>query len=133
VAHRLRPAIRAGLLVAALIFTTALTAACRGVLATSSSASGQQVTVKAHDTMRFDPPTISVPVGQPVQVTLANDGTLIHDLVFGEGVAQPVKIEANGKTSVSATLTIAQPGTYTYICAQPGHEAAGMKGTIVAR
>lgn len=70
-AHRLSPAIRTGLLVAALILTTALTAACRGVLATSGSGSGQQVTVKAHDTMRFDPQTITVPVGQPAQVTLA--------------------------------------------------------------
>lgn len=132
VAHRLRPAIRVSLPLAALILTIVLTAACRA-LAASRGTSGQQVTVKAHDSMRFDPPTITVPVGQPVRVTLVNDGALIHDLVLTEGVAQPVKAEANGKASASATFTITQPGTFTYICAQPGHEAAGMKGTIVAR
>jgi plastocyanin len=126
VSHRLKPAIRAGLLAAALL-TTVLTAACSGILASAGGASGQQVTVKALDTMRFEPPTITVPVGQPVQLTLANDGVLIHDVVLNQGVAQPVKIEANGKSSASGTFTIAQPGTYTYVCAQPGHEAAGMR------
>jgi nitrite reductase (NO-forming) len=130
VAQPLKPIIRTGLLVAALLLATALTSACR---AAPGNAAGQGVTVKALDTMRFDPPTLTLPVGQPVQLTLTNDGTLIHDFVLTEGVDQPVKVEANGKASASTTVTIARPGTYTYICAQPGHEAAGMKGTIVAR
>ena len=124
--QNLRCFARAGLLVAALLLTTALTTAC-------VDAGGQQVTVKALDTMRFEPATVTVPAGKPVQVTLANDGVLIHDIVLSDGVDQPVKIETIGKASASGTFTIAQPGTYTYVCAQPGHEAAGMKGTIVAR
>jgi nitrite reductase (NO-forming) len=99
----------------------------------ADSGSGQQLTVRALDTMRFDPGTLNVPVGQPVQLTLKNDGALIHDLALSDGVAAPFTVEANGKASASATLTIMQPGTYTYVCAQPGHEAAGMKGTLVAR
>jgi nitrite reductase (NO-forming) len=91
------------------------------------------LTIKAQDTMRFDPPSVTVPVGQTIQFTLVNDGTLTHDFVLTEGVAQPVKVEANGKASASATFTIARAGTYTYVCTQPGHEAAGMKGTLTAR
>ena len=130
--------VRAVVLAAALTLTAALTSACQGAGAASASAAGngapsQQWTIKAHDSMKFEPPTLTVPVGQPVTVTLVNDGSLIHDFVLTSGVAQPVKIEANGKSTVSGTFTITQPGTYTYICAQPGHEAAGMKGTIVAR
>lgn len=131
--QNLRRSARAGLLIAALLLTAALTTACVGGAATASGAAGQQVTVKALDTMRFEPATVTVPAGKPVQVTLANDGVLIHDIVLTDGVDQPVKIETIGKASASGTFTITQPGTYTYVCAQPGHEAAGMKGTIVAR
>jgi nitrite reductase (NO-forming) len=130
--------VRAAVLAAALILTAALASACQGGVASSASAAGggaasQQWTIKAHDSMKFEQPTLTVPVGQPVQVTLVNDGTLIHDFVLTSGVEQPVKIEANGKSTASGTFTIARAGTYTYICAQPGHEAAGMKGTIVAK
>ena len=68
---------------AALLLTAALAGACR---AAPGNAAGQGLTVKALDTMRFDPPTLTLPVGQPVQVTLTNDGTLIHDFVLTEGV-----------------------------------------------
>jgi nitrite reductase (NO-forming) len=133
VPQNLRRLACAGPLVAALLLTAVLTTACRGAPASASGAAGQQVTVKALDTMRFEPSTITVPAGRPVQVTLANDGVLIHDIVLNDGVDQPVKIEANGKSSAGGTFTIARAGTYTYVCAQPGHEAAGMTGTIVAR
>ncbi len=83
--------------------------------------------------MRFDPQTIIVPAGQPVSVTLVNGGALIHDIVIGEGVEQPVRIEGAGKQAAQGTFTILRPGTYAYLCAQPGHEAAGMKGTIVVK
>jgi plastocyanin len=124
---------RAGPLVAALTLAAGLASGCQGVPASAGSAAGRQVTVRALDTMRFDPATVTVPAGQPVQLTLKNDGALIHDFVLSDGVAAPFKVEANGKASANATLTVLQPGTYTYVCAQPGHEAAGMKGTLVAR
>lgn len=40
---------------------------------------------------------------------------------------------AAGGQSASGTFTIDRPGTYTFICSQPGHEAGGMKGTITAQ
>jgi plastocyanin len=128
----------AAMLAALLMLAAAFTGACQRGGASSASAAGgetvsQQWTIKAQDSMKFEPPTLTVPVSQPVQVTLVNDGTLIHDFVLTQGAAQPVKIEANGKSSASGSFTITQAGTYTYICGQPGHEAAGMKGTIVAR
>ena len=122
-----------GLLVAVLVLTLTLASACQVITAPARSGSGQQVTVKALDTMQFTPESATVPAGQPVQLTLTNDGALIHDLVLNDGIATPFKLEANGKSSATGTLTIPQPGSYTYVCAQPGHEAAGMKGTIVAR
>lgn len=119
------------LLTTVLLALVVLTAACRGPA--GSTATGTTLTVNASDQMRFDPQTLNVPAGQPITVTLVNGGALLHDIVLTDGVEQPVKIEAAGKESAHGTFTMPRPGTYTYICAQPGHEAAGMKGTIIAR
>lgn len=83
--------------------------------------------------MKFEPASIAVTAGQPVEVTLENTGSLVHDLSLAEGVSQPIKIEAVGGASATATFTVDRPGTYTFLCSVPGHEAAGMKGTITAR
>src|SRR5207244_9168348 len=59
--------------------------------AASGSATTQQLTVQAMDTMKFDPPTLTAKAGQPIQVTLDNTGQLLHDFSITEGVSQPVK------------------------------------------
>jgi nitrite reductase (NO-forming) len=111
-------------------------AACTSATATKPSAGAasgtatQQLTVKAMDTMKFDPPTLSAKAGQPIQVTLDNSGQLVHDFSVTEGVAQPVKTIAQPGQKAVTTFTIEKPGTYTYFCSQPGHEEAGMKGTL---
>ena len=51
----LRPTLRAGLAVAALVVATALNAGCRFGLTPPGSGSPQRLTVRALDTMRFDP------------------------------------------------------------------------------
>jgi uncharacterized cupredoxin-like copper-binding protein len=98
--------------------------------AASGSAATQQLTVKAMDTMKFDPPTLSAKAGQPIQVTLDNTGALVHDFSITDGVSQPIKSVAQPGQKAVATFTIDKPGTYTYLCSQPGHEQAGMKGTL---
>jgi uncharacterized cupredoxin-like copper-binding protein len=45
-------------------------------------------------------------------------------------VAQPVKLTAQPGQTTSVTFTVDKPGNYTFFCGQPGHEGAGMKGTI---
>lgn len=92
----------------------------------------QQVTIVARDAMRFEPASITATAGQPVQLTLRNEGHAPHDFSLSDGVTRPVKIKADGGKTASATFTIDRPGTYTFICSVPGHEAAGMTGTLVA-
>ncbi|MDQ6670684.1 MAG: plastocyanin/azurin family copper-binding protein [Chloroflexota bacterium] len=101
--------------------------------ASAANTSSQSVTVQGTDTFKFDPPTMTVKAGEPVQLTFKNTGQILHDWSLAQGAAQPVKIEAAGGQSASGTFTIDKPGTYTYICAQPGHESAGMKGTITVQ
>jgi uncharacterized cupredoxin-like copper-binding protein len=109
---------------------TSATATKPPVGAASGSATTQQFTVKAMDTMMFDPPTLSAKAGQPIQVTLDNTGQLVHDFSITEGVSQPVKISAQPGQKAVTTFIIDKPGTYTYFCAEPGHEQAGMKGVL---
>jgi plastocyanin len=68
------------------------------------------------------------------QVTLLskNDSSVPHDISLkGSGVNQQGPVVSGGKVSqVAATL---KPGQYTFYCSVPGHEAAGMKGTLTVK
>jgi plastocyanin len=62
-----------------------------------------------------------------VDIRLTNDSSVPHDVTIeGEGSSE---IISGGATS---DLTIADlpAGTYTYFCSVPGHEQAGMTGTL---
>jgi len=133
------------LLLAVSAAALALTVACSGGGSTTSgqsqsnasapSTAAQQLTLRGLDTMRFEPAQLTVRAGQPVQLTFENAGATIHDftLTNDQGVAQKVQAVAQGKTTRVANFTIEQPGTYTFVCEQPGHAPAGMRGTIVAQ
>ena len=101
--------------------------------AASPAAAGQQLSVTALDTMHFEPSTLTAKAGQPIIVTLKNGGQTLHDFSMTEGPAQPVKIQVQPGQTGSATFTIDKPGSYTFFCSQPGHEAAGMKGTLTVQ
>ena len=104
-----------------------------GPVAEASTSNGaQDVTVTVGNTMSFDPPSITVLAGQPVRLTLRNNGLMPHDLTMNYGVAQPVKLTASGGQSASGTFTIEKPGIYFFECSMPGHSAAGMRGTLTA-
>src|SRR5215475_4888721 len=77
------------------------------------------------------PAPAPTPSGPPQQLTLDNSSAkLQHDFDMTEGVAQPVKLTAQPGQTANVTFTIDKPGSYTFFCGQPGHEGAGMKGTI---
>jgi uncharacterized cupredoxin-like copper-binding protein len=82
------------------------------------------------DTTKFDPPPLSARAGQPIQVTLDDTGALVNDFSITEGVSQPIESIAQPGQKAVAAFTINKPSTYTYFCSEPGHEQAGMKGTL---
>lgn len=92
----------------------------------------QQVTVTVGNSMNFDPATITVHAGQPVQLMLRNTGAMQHDFTFTDGIAPPVTITAGAGQTASGTFTIDSPGTYPFECSMPGHAAAGMQGSVRA-
>jgi uncharacterized cupredoxin-like copper-binding protein len=97
----------------------------------SGGSGGQAISTNASE-MKFEPNTWTVKAGQPVTVTVKNVGTVTHDwIVRGQDDATKVEVQA-GQTGTK-TFTIASAGTYAVYCSQPGHEAAGMKGTLTVQ
>ncbi len=60
---------------------------------------------------------------------LTNASPIPHDIAIkgGGGKAGGPTATSGGRSTVETTL---QPGTYTFYCTIPGHEAAGMRGTL---
>jgi uncharacterized cupredoxin-like copper-binding protein len=94
-------------------------------------ASGQ-FTMRVDNTMQFGTRALAVKAGQPLELTLENVGGMPHDFSISQGAAEPVKIEAQPGESARGAFTIDKPGTYEFVCNQPAHALAGMRGTIVA-
>lgn len=106
----------------------------------------------AYDTTRLE-----VTAGQPVRLTLNNEGALEHDFsimampLTGDVLAEEMADEMAGHdmssmeeepeihvaalTDGSNTIefTPSEPGEYTYFCTVEGHKEAGMVGTLVVQ
>lgn len=68
------------------------------------------------------------------QVTLSmpNKAPITHDIsIRGNGVNQRgPQVGSGGDSKITVNL---KPGTYTFYCSVPGHEAGGMKGTLTVK
>ena len=126
-------------LASGLVLLTACSASSTGAdtanaVTASTGADGvQQLTLEVGNAMQFEPSSVTIKAGQPVQLTLHDSGDTAHDFSLSAGVAQPVKLSAAGGQTASATFTVSSPGTYSFDCSMPGHAMAGMRGTLIAQ
>lgn len=103
--------------------------------APSASAASSDVKLKADPSgaLSFDKKSVTAKAGK-VTVTMVNPKSagLPHGIaVEGNGVDKDGKtVQAGGMSTVTLTL---KPGTYSYYCPVPGHEKAGMKGTLIVQ
>ena len=120
-----------------LLIATAVTgivvAACGGAAASQPAPPASQpletgIAVGATE-FAFDPAAIEVSAGVAATVTLANTGTVEHDITVD---TLGVKIFAKPGETVSGTVT-AEAGTYEIYCSIPGHKQAGMVGTLTVK
>jgi uncharacterized cupredoxin-like copper-binding protein len=121
-----------------LVLLTACSAANGGDVSNAVPASAgadgvQHLTLEVGNNMSFQPSSVIVKAGQPVELTLHNGGDNAHDFSLSAGVAQPVMLSAAGGQTASATFTVNSPGTYSFDCSMPGHAMAGMRGTLIAQ
>lgn len=85
--------------------------------------------VKAKE-FRFDPADLNIDAGRPVVVAVENIGSIPHDLTVKDG---GFKVTVAKGATHRKTLTVAEAGTYKLYCSLPGHESAGMRGTLTVR
>lgn len=79
--------------------------------------------------------TFTLPAGElavgTYAITFVNEGKAPHSLSF------PALGKSSGAVpggaSKTMTVTFARPGTVEFVCAEPGHAGAGMKGTLTIR
>jgi plastocyanin len=131
---------RAGAAAAVAAATVALLVGCsntepsvnrrpQGGSGTASVVNGiQQITIKAGDTYRFEPATITVHPGR-ITVLLVNDGKgAPHNwsLTGLPGVITPLAAAGQSRT---VTFTAPAPGTYRFVCTI--HVKQGQTGKLV--
>ena len=76
----------------------------------------------------FSPSQFTVKAGEPVTVTLENNGAYPHNFTVSDLNIKTPNVEPGGKTTITFTPT--KTGTYTFICSVPGHADKGMTGKI---
>lgn len=143
--------------IAAALASILLVAACAP--ATPPAPSVLEVTVIGKE-FSFDPAQLSFAAGQRVRLTFVNQGSIDHEIEFEGMRAENVMLDwsragavpdeekeeiaehaeegeveayaAPGGTTV-VEFTPAASGTFEFVCGLPGHEEAGMVGSLVIR
>lgn len=105
------------------------------VLVTGCSGGGgggaASVTVKMSE-FKFEPAQITAKAGQPIKVSAQNTGTVAHNIIV-KGIDKAVSTKiAPGQTGM-LEFTPPAAGSFEIICDEPGHEAGGMKGTLIVQ
>jgi plastocyanin len=92
---------------------------------------GLKIAADPSGALKFDKSSLSTKSGS-VTITMANASSVQHGVgIKGNGVDKDGSIVGQGGTStVTASL---KPGKYEFYCPVPGHEQAGMKGTLTVK
>ena len=93
------------------------------------SASGAiQIAADPSGQLKFDKSELTAKAGK-VTITMDNPSEIPHAVsIRGKGIDEDGKtVQKGGKSTVSADL---EAGEYEFYCPVPGHEPAGMKGTL---
>jgi plastocyanin len=115
--------------------TLALVAVVCALVATTVASGASNVTTlrltaPASGALKFNTKLLRAKAGK-VTIILKNLGPLPHDIAIkGPGIA-PKKGKIVGKGLTSTVVAVLKKGRYTFFCSVPGHEAAGMKGTLI--
>ena len=79
--------------------------------------------------LRFNTSTLHATAGR-IKIVFANKSTLNHNVRIEKGENELGGTRTIGKGTASAIVTL-KKGTYNFYCSVPGHEDAGMHGTLI--
>lgn len=82
------------------------------------------------DEFSFSPSSITAKAGAPIEIVFDNHGDYRHDLVIEGSDGRTSIIESGFSDTFQVTL---EAGTYKFYCSVSGHEAQGMKGTLIVQ
>jgi plastocyanin len=89
-----------------------------------------KLTIDAIDGTAYQYTKATAPAGK-ITVDMPNKSSIDHNIALKGVSGAAGKVVPQGQTSTFTTTLKA--GTYTYFCEVPGHEAAGMKGTLTVK
>jgi uncharacterized cupredoxin-like copper-binding protein len=110
----------------------------------------KRITMVMHE-YRFEPAQIALKVGEEVELTLINDGKVMHEFIAGALQTLPVDVEINGivaetlgvaeleippKSSAVLRFTPKTPGEFLIACRAKlpkDHYQEGMRGRLLVR
>ena len=93
----------------------------------------------------YSPNQFVVPAGREITLDIVNNGAVVHNFIVMKAGADPDahvdemdektmhwKIElAPGQSITTSFPAPSEPGDYVIVCSTPGHDQAGMTGTLV--
>lgn len=110
----------------------------------------ETIEVSMLDTLAYDPPSITVPVGETVVFEVTNDGAIPHEFVLGDHELQleheeemsemdgdmethdePNAVLVDPGETKDLAFTFTEAGSLEYGCHEPGHYDGGMVGELV--
>jgi plastocyanin len=117
--------------------TTSTSTAPTSTSTTSTSAAGGGSTVKISadpsGQLAFQQKAVTASKPGPVKIDFTNDSPVGHDVHVADRSGKDLGgTQVITGTSTSATVNL-KPGKYTFFCSVPGHEQAGMKGTLTVK
>lgn len=97
---------------------------------------GKEVTITSHDIF-FDPKEVTIPADTEVTIKLPNEGVTMHNFSITDHKNEnlpfdPIDVDINPGETKEVKIK-APAGEYYFYCNVPGHEAAGMFGTLTAK
>jgi plastocyanin len=111
---------------------TDTSAATGGGGGAGSGGSTVDISTPAGSDLAFDQTDVTAKPGR-VTVDFNNQQSTPHDVVIQDSSGQELgKTDLISSSAASTTVEL-QPGTYTFFCDVPGHEEAGMKGTLTVK
>jgi plastocyanin len=82
--------------------------------------------------LAYDQKDVTAKAGR-VTIDFNNQQSTPHDVVVEDSSGQELGKTDLISSSAASTDVELQPGTYTFYCDVPGHEEAGMKGTLTVK